>query len=321
MTRELAARYREFAEYASTASPCFADWALRAADDDEVLRWIARLPAPKQQPNLVFAAARWQGVTAPGPFEGLRAALLDDDGSLRSTILTRATQTNEVGRVAALMPAFARVAGQQPVALVEVGASAGLCLYPDRYDYDWGRAGRLTGSGGPVLTCAATGPVPLPHTPVDVAWRGGIDLHPLDVTDDGDVAWLEMLVWPEQQQRRDRLAVAVAVARRDPPSIVAGDLLRELPSRIDAAAAHGPVIVFHSAVIMYLTGEGRRRFVGMMTELVARGACHWISNESHDVLPEITRTAGVEPELHFTVGVDGRALAWADQHGGALRWL
>ena len=73
-----------------------------------MLAWIDELPGLKKQPNIVFAAARWHGVPAPGPYAGLRAALLGDDGTIRATIMARSTQTNEVGRLATLLPAFAR---------------------------------------------------------------------------------------------------------------------------------------------------------------------------------------------------------------------
>ena len=72
-----------------------------------MLAWVDQLPGLKKQPNLVFAAARWHGVPAPGPYAGLRDALLGDDGPIRATIMARSTQTNEVGRLATLLPAFA----------------------------------------------------------------------------------------------------------------------------------------------------------------------------------------------------------------------
>ena len=43
---------------------------------------------------------------------------------------TRATQTNEAGRCAILLPVLAAL--PQPLALLDVGASAGLCLYRDQ---------------------------------------------------------------------------------------------------------------------------------------------------------------------------------------------
>jgi hypothetical protein len=49
-------------------------------------------------------------------------------------MLAQSTQTNEPGRCAALLPMLARL--PEPLALLEVGASAGLCLLPDFYTYD-----------------------------------------------------------------------------------------------------------------------------------------------------------------------------------------
>ena len=323
MEANAAGQYRDFARQASGQSACFEQWAEAVSTDREVLDWIEALPEPKQQPNLVFAAARWNGVTAPGPYTGLREALLSDSGAIKNTITTRSTQTNEVGRLATLVPAMTTVAAGRPVALLEVGASAGLCLYPDRYDYDWGPAGRLTGSGGATLSCDVVGALPVPSAPLQVTWRGGIDLNPLDVADDDAMQWLTTLVWPEQEHRRQRLQTAIAVARRDPPDLVAGDLLDELPQQVEQAAEHGLVVVFHSAVIAYLDLDDRTTFAALMHELVAGGRCHWISNEGPRVLPDVTRTA---PTPHddtptFVLGVDGQAVARTDGHGASLTWF
>ena len=124
-----------------------------------LLAWIDELPGLKKQPNIVFAAARWHGVPAPGPYAGLREALLADDGTIRATIMARSTQTNEVGRLATLLPAFAAAAPSGPVALIEAGASAGLNLFPDRWGYAWSTPGGEVRLGAPPhLPCAVTGP-------------------------------------------------------------------------------------------------------------------------------------------------------------------
>lgn len=317
-------QYADFAAHARGESACFEQWALGVLDDPEVLAWLGSLPALKQQPNLVFAAARWHGVPAPGPYAGLRAALLADDGTIRATILARATQTNEVGRLATLVPAFATVAGGRPVALLEVGASAGLCLYPDRYRYAWRTDAGLVKSGdGPVLDCDVRGNAPLPERPVEVAWRGGIDLHPLDVRDDDAMLWLRTLVWPEQDDRRTRLATAVEITRREPPELVAGDLLDQLPALVERAGELGSVVVFHSAVIAYLEAHDRAHFHEMMTGLVERGRCHWVSNEGERVLPRVSATGPIPPQESptFVLGIDGRAVAWTHGHGRSLTWF
>ena len=97
----------------------------------------------------------------------------------------------------------------------------------------------------------------------------------------------------------------------------------ELPALVDEASAYGTVVVFHSAVIAYLTDDDRARFHDLMTGLVADGRCHWVSNEGPRVLPLV---AGTGPRMPadvrgFVLGLDGRALAWTHGHGRWLRWL
>lgn len=315
---DLIEEYLDFASYAAGDSPCFEAWALAVAEDAEVLTWLGTLPPVKRQPNLVFAAARWHGASAPGSYAGLRSVLLEHEDDVRESVMTRMTQTNEVGRLATLAPVLSMVEG--PLALVEVGASAGLCLYPDRYDYAWPPAGELRGSGGPTLTAEATGRLPVPASHPDVAWRGGVDLNPLDVGDADAMAWLEILVWPEQDERRERLRAAVAVARRDPPALRRGDLFDHLPALLDEAAPHGTPVVFHSAVVAYLEETDRRRFHDLLTGLVADGRCRWISNEGRRVLPGVTGDADV-PSGRFVTALDGVPVAWSRGHGHALHWL
>lgn len=331
---DVVAVYEDFAAYAGAAddSPCFTEWALGVVGDAEVRAWLETLPAPKRQPNLVFAAARWHGLQAPAPYDALRAALLGDDGSVRATILARATQTNEAGRMATLLPALAAVAAldDEPLALVEVGASAGLCLYPDRWGHRYRAAdGEVVhevgvGEDRPVLECRVDGAgaarAPLPDRLPRVAWRGGVDLHPLDVTDHDATDWLETLVWPEHEDRRRVLAAAVEVARQDPPHLVPGDLVEELPALVERAAAHGRVVVQHSAVLSYLPEPARRRAEELLRGLVAERACHWLSNEGPDVLPGVTATGPAPPPGLFVLGLDGRAVAWTHAHGRTLTW-
>ena len=310
--------YRDFATYASADSPCFEAWALGVAEDEEVLAWLGTLPPIKRQPNLVFAAARWHGAPAPGPYEGLRRVLLEEKGTVRATVMSRATQTNEAGRLATLTPVLSLVEG--PVGLVEVGASAGLCLFPDRYDYEWPPVGELRGSGGPVLRATTTGALPVPAAHPEIAWRGGVDLNPLDVTDPDAMAWLENLVWPEQDERRERLRRAVDVAAADPPPILRGDLLEHLPGLVEQASAHGVPVVMHSAVIAYLDDPDRRHFHALMRERVAAGDCRWISNEGPRVLPGVTGDLTV-PAGRFVTALDGVPVALSHGHGHALEWL
>ncbi|WP_249356803.1 DUF2332 domain-containing protein [Brevibacterium sp. 2SA] len=131
--------YRNFSRIeAAGTSPIYTSWAAGVADDDEILALLLDLPRPKRQANLLFGAARHLG-SGEGDYAELRQWLLEHWVETRTLMLARSTQTNEAGRCAVLLPALAQISG--PVSLIEVGASAGLCLYPDRYSYTYRTGG------------------------------------------------------------------------------------------------------------------------------------------------------------------------------------
>ena len=328
--------YRTFGTVdAPGSSQCYADWALGVADDHELISRIDRWPHNKRQPLLLFAAARFLGAGI-GPYRAFRDFLDANWAAVTRTVLLRATQTNEAGRCATLLPSLALIADQErrPLALIEVGASAGLALFPDKYSYEFddGTAVRRLSpvpapDAGPVLRCATAGPVPVPRQLPPVMWRAGIDLNPLDVRDPEDVAWLEALVWPEQEFRRERLQQAVAIARAEPPLLVAGDLNDQLHNLVEQAPADAAVVVFHSAVMGYLARGERERFRQTIRELSAGRGCHWLSNEGNTVM-EQSDGSSVVPQLdearlrgRFLLLQDGDPVAIAGPHGQSLEWL
>jgi len=326
---DTAERYRTFAvREVRGMSPSYEALALRVARDDDLIALIDTLPPMKRQPNLVFSAARYLGapVQDPGAF---REWLLGSWDEVREVALARATQTNEAARCAVVLPLIALAGGGGPVALLEVGASAGLDLYPDRYSYRYATPGGpvvldpVDGESSVVIECAVTGPAPLPPRLPEVVWRAGIDLHPLDAGSAADVAWLDALIWPEHEDRRRRLRAAAAITAAEPPRLVVGDLVE----RLEEVAAHAPhgatLVVFHTAVLMYLAPNARAEFAARVAGLPG----HWISNELHSVAPldwttpaEAHRGIGALPS-DFELALDGRQIAFSSPHGRDLRWL
>ena len=309
-----AENYREWAQQARGRSPAYDLLATLVAGDGTILRFLDTLPPHKRQPNLLFAAARYL-LGAPPDITTLRALVREDPAALAEVMLARRTQTNEPARCATLLPALAQLA--PPLALIEVGASAGLTLLFDRYSYDY--AGHLIAGSdpdAPTLRCAPRGPVPLPERLPAIAWRAGLDLNPLDVTDDDDVRWLSCLVWPGEEDRQERLAAAVAAARRDPPAVHRGDLLTDLPALAAQAPAGATLVIFHSAVLPYVAPENRVRFIDTVRELRAV----WLSNEAPGMVPGIS--APRCPGGPFLLIRDGDTpLAYTDGHGAWVRWL
>jgi pimeloyl-ACP methyl ester carboxylesterase len=292
-------------------SPTYERLSAAVAGDDEILDLLTGLPEPKRQPNLLYGVVRLLGgpVADPAAFHDFVVTRWPE---IAAQMRVRATQTNETGRCALLLPVLAAL--PQPIALIEVGASAGLNLYPDRYAYRYG--GHTVGAGSPVLDCDLTGVTP-PDTLPEVVWRAGLDRNPLDVTDDGDMAWLDALIWPEHEHRRDRFRAAVAVARADPPRLVRGDLLDTLPGLVAEAPAGATVVVFHSAVLYQVPPPARDRFLALVRSLPVR----WISIEAPAVVPVGDLPPGPGDLAHNVLALDGTPLAWTHGHGRSMTWF
>jgi len=304
--------YTEFAvREARGSSPTYERLSLAVADDDELLALLGTLPLPKRQPNLLLGVVRFLGGPVEDPAE-FRDYVVTNWPAISAEMRVRATQTNEIGRCALLLPVFAAL--PQPLALLDFGASAGLCLYPDRYAYRYND--RVVGSGEPMLECVATGMTPPTRLP-DVVWRAGLDLNPLDVTDPGDVAWLDALIWPEHAHRRARLRAAVAIAAADPPLLVRGDVVDALPALAAQAPADATLVVFHTSVLYQVPSPQREAFVEIVTELPG----HWISVEAPDVLAYDALPKQPDDTFHNVLALDGKPLAWTRPHGQAMTWF
>jgi hypothetical protein len=313
-----AARYRQQAEETRHHSPSYRALCLAVADDPQVLARLDSLPAPKRQPNLLLAAVRF----LDGPvdtYPPFREFVLDQWDELAATMRARRTQTNEPRRCTAFLPVLAAL--PQPLALLEVGASAGLCLFPDRYQYRYAseRGEHRIGAGPVELHCGISGAVPLPERLPQIVWRRGLDLHPLEVCDDEDVRWLRSLVWPEQRDRFQILSAAVALARDDPPQIVRGDMLDDLSAVAGEAPASATLVVLHSAALAYVAAADRPTFAAEVAQLAGSRPTVWLSNEAPGVVEGTAVDTG--GRSLFVLARDTHPVALTGPHGHTLDWL
>lgn len=316
----VAERYARFARHeAGNRSALYAEWAAGVAGDRAVCDVLARIPASHRQPPLVFAVTRLLGSGEPG-FARWRRWLLAHADAVVDECGRRSVQTNEPLRCAALLPALSRVPG--PIALLEVGASAGLCLYPDRYSYRYvGAVGevRLDPAGGPSpveLVCEVTGPLPQVARP-EIVWRAGIDLNPLDPADPDTAAWLTGLVWPGETGRADRVRAALRIAAADPPTLVAGDAVDVLGRVAASAPSDVTLVVTTPGVLAHIPGARRARTIA-----AARAAGRWITLDDpalHDGWSTPIDT-GTWPG-GFALALDGDVIAAVDPLGGTLATL
>jgi hypothetical protein len=233
---------------------------------------------------------------------------------LRRWCSEQEVQTNEVQRSWALLPAFLSLEDGRPFDLLELGPSAGLNLLWDRYAYRYSSGTWGSGELEPRGDDRVPPPAELLSRQVEIARRRGVDLSPIDVTTPEGARMLQAFVWPDQTARLDRLRRAIDVARLDPPELIRGDYVAELPALLRDRVPGAQLVVFQTASTMYLDRPGAERLRAVLHEAGGRE-------------PLVFVTTGRAPDddgfaLEVERFPDGgpRRLAVFDFHGAWLEW-
>lgn len=257
-----------------------------------------------------------------GEWHDFRRALETRGDFLARFVREQAVQTNEVQRCWALLPAFlllAREHGGRTLDLVELGPAAGLNLLWDRYAYAY-RAG-LWGSSELTLRGIEYAPVPgeVLQRRVEVRRRLGIDLKPVDVTDEHGARLLHAFIWPGRVERARRLRRAIAILRRDPPSLVRGDYVELLPSVLAERDDDALTVVFQTASTGYIGAERRAELRSVLEAAGRDGPLGWISTRAVEELEEDHHDS-YELEVALWPGGERHFLLRCDFHGNWLKW-
>ncbi|ALX67418.1 DUF2332 domain-containing protein [Microbacterium sp. XT11] len=321
MTDAVQQRFARFArEEAPGRSELYREWAAGVADDRAVRDVLARIPETRRQPPLVFAVTRMLGAPLAG-YGTWRAFLLAHADAVVEECASRRLQTNEPLRLAPLLPVLSELCG--PLALLEIGASAGLCLYPDRYSYRVrGASGELRAAVDPVdgpskvvLESTVTGPLPEMRMP-EVVWRAGIDLAPLDARLDADRRWLQALVWPGEARRAERVAAALDIAASEPALLLTGDAGDRLDELVAATPSDATLVVTTPGVLVHIPREPRAALVRRLQELDA----HWLTIDPPALLDVWRPAVDAASWDGFVVALDGGVRASADPLGRTWEW-
>jgi hypothetical protein len=292
--------------------------------------------------------------------DGMRAHSPNDDvatdfkdfchehhAELLELISVRSTQTNEVGRCAALLPALNHIAAgyphDQPLSLLDLGTSAGLNLLFDSYGYTYrgrsdGRVARAgtDGADGADVHLDCTVRSELDELPAlrfpPITARTGIDAAPIDPMSDDGALWLLACLWPDNLRRFARLRAALHVARTTthPPTVHRGDIIDDLDEVVAGIAASCPLVVFHSWVAAYLSPQQQGNLVETVRALSRSRPLHYLYAESPVETPGLPTppdprsgaTANLATALvHLPAdGTPPVRLANMHPHGNWLQW-
>ncbi|HJP78624.1 MAG TPA: DUF2332 domain-containing protein [Pseudonocardiaceae bacterium] len=348
---------------AAGESPLYEHLAAAAGADEDVAALLTAAEPEAARATLFFAAAHRLVIAEPtsqlayyypsvGGDRGVdeqtwptfREFVLARAEKMRELIATRVTQTNEVRRAALLYPALVAIGKQAgaPLGLLEVGASAGLLLGVDRYGYRYTLTGGEQVNAGPakaalVLTSqlglAEGQKKPALPRKLAIGARVGLDVHPVDLSDEGELAWLEACVWADQVDRIRLLNTAAGVQAGGRPELVTGDAVDDLASAAARIPEDQPLVVFDSHTLPYLEPARRTAFVDAVAALAATRPLWWLSLESYDavlanLLPgrdDLASGERLTGTLAVTRWADGKpqvtVLAKTEPHGQRLDWL
>jgi hypothetical protein len=360
-------QFRTFAQGAARDGAVTYDTICRGiADDPEVQALIREAPVRQRRPNLLLAAVHYLllgGVRHPlaAHYDTVRSMVgesnspsdvVDDfkdfclthRAELLELIAVRSTQTNEVGRCCALLPALNVIAARypegQPLSLLDLGASAGLNLLLDSYAYTYTQRsdGAIVHAGQASskvqLECTVRGELAaLPSlTLPTIATRTGIDTAPIDPMSDGGAHWLLACLWPDNLTRFTRLREALAVARTtaEPPVLHRGDIIDDLAAVAGTIPEEGPLVIVHTWVAAYLSPERQGQLVEAILELSRHRTVHHVYAESPLETPGLLPPPSPFPSptsnlatalVHWSADGSGPVrLADVHHHGKWIRW-
>lgn len=248
---------------------------------------------PYERPLLMLAALRFdalvegtshplfEALASPIPrleavtVEAVREALAPHRLGFWITLRSRRVQTNEVSRALTwTWPAALAGCGdrQRQLAIVDVGASAGLNLTADSLSLSWRRR------GGGVIT-----------TPRNLQLRArvGFDPRPLDVRRKEDCLWLQACLWPGETDRVTRLEAAIRAYRLASPTpelqlLRASSVPGQLEPFSKLVGSGGLVLVYHTLVRGYIPRDEREVYEREMHSWLRsgrRGERAWASLE------------------------------------------
>jgi hypothetical protein len=243
------------------------------------------------------------------------------DTALRDTIaahgddlaglLDSAPQTNEVARSAVLLGGLLTIAAQTglPLALNEIGTSAGVNLHPDCYGYDLG-AGRGWGPPGAPLTiaCDWRGTAPPLDAPLRIVSRAGADLAPTDAADVEARERVLAYIWPDQPARLARTAAALNHAAMHRVELAHAEAADWVEARLAETPAPGIVrVLMHSITWQYFPRATQEA---------------WLRLEKDGTLGSAGILLTVWPSKLAGDGRGGetRALGRGDYHGQYAEW-
>ncbi|MEQ6357075.1 DUF2332 domain-containing protein [Lysinibacillus sp. M3] len=303
MLAKLSKQFRTFAKNeCENSSPLYEHLVNKIAEDDELLKVAAFIPQGQPVPNLLLASVQYllssskddlvqfypSLTTTPKriseAYPVFKAFVLSHSDELKTLFQEKLVQTNEIRRCSYLYPMMTEIyeRHKKPLAFIEIGASAGLQLGMDQYNYCYNEQLHINNSNNDFILSSENQGQPLPtsisNAPV-VCNRVGIDLNPIDIHNEEELQWLQALIWPEHQERRLLLNQALPILKELDLQLIKGDaikLIKDISREINEEAM---LVVYHTHVANQIPMELRLELIEQLKEIsIERPLYHCYNN-------------------------------------------
>lgn len=338
MGMKLSEQFQRFAKYeCKNSSKLYEELSYQIAEDAELLDIAATIPTGQPKPNLLFASVQYllfemdeplkdyyptftnNPLPAEEAFLPFKQFVLKYEQLLKELFQTKLVQTNEVRRCAYLYPMLAEIFEEhkQPLALIEIGTSAGLQLGVDQYNYSYNDEISVTNSKTPVIISSKNIGASLSnaiYTKLKVKTRIGVDLNPIDLKDENELRWLQALIWPEHHERKELLKAAANVVTQLPLQLVRGDGIAKLEELCELIPEDEMIVVFHTHVANQIPKEGRQQLVEKLKNISIKRPLYHCYNNMFD--PNLHQDYVQNGEI-----IEKRVMENTDGHARWFNWV
>ncbi|NHM30954.1 DUF2332 domain-containing protein [Neobacillus terrae] len=335
---EISQKFLNFAENECKGSSHLYEYlSLKIAKDEQILDLCTYSRSGQPVPNLLFGAVHYlllkgmehylkgfypsiDGARMPeGAFPYFKDFCLKYENEIISLLQTKLVQTNEVRRCAYLYPVFCFIfkKTKKPLAIFEIGTSAGLQLLWDKYSYSYTNYEEVVGNKSSKLHLASElkgENLPfINQTPPPVASRIGFDINAVDLTDENERLWLKSLIWPEHKERLMMFEKAASCFLDNPVSLIEGDGVTLLNKYAEKVSLENTVCIYHTHVANQMSAETKVLLLNKVDSIGKKRDVFHIYNNIQDKY------------LHLDYYIKGvmheHTIAETDGHGRWFRWM
>lgn len=280
------------------------------------------------------------------PFDLFKEFCIANAESIKAILATKIVQTNALNRSAYLMPIiFSLFEENTTINLIDIGTSAGLNLNFDLYEYDYGAKGKFGNSsvkidseirGGelPNFSTMKRASIPIFYRessgsskhflrkPITIKNKIGIDQNPLDIKVPQNALWLKALIWPDRQQRFQRMAQAIELAQDSTIELIKAVEVNDFKRIIQNQDIGIPLVIYHTHVLYQFTQVAKTAFWAMLDEIGQARDFYYLAAEATSVLRNDYGRTGVLVELtSYKNGVkSSKLVAVTNGHADWVEW-